>query len=108
MTIVSLLPRIGFYCVVLYFLLFHLDLITDHSVSTKFHDSIHMGSQLLIALDQTITPSIPLWPQATLPERLLIPATSLWLPLLKGGWWTFFRWIYATSMFPLYYFLAFI
>ena len=106
------LPYIGLQCAVIYFLFSHLDLITDNSLSTALWDFATTTSHTLVntaqLIDHHITPSIPLWTQSMLPERLLLPFTSLWLPWLRGEWWTFFRWIYATLIPPFYLLLAFI
>ena len=46
-------------------------------------------------LSTTLFSHFPAWFDATRCERLLFPLTPLWLPLMEGAWWTFFRWFQA-------------
>ena len=50
----------------------------------------------------TLFSHFPAWFDATRCEPLLFPLTPLWLTLMEGAWWTFFRWFHTqlTSLSP--------
>ena len=45
-----------------------------------------------------LTSCIPPWHDTTLAERLLLPLTPHWSPVIQGAWWTFFRWFRLTFL----------